>query len=76
MEKSYCDFIDEISEDELYEGLLSYGFFTDKHPPVFRADSFYDYYKNSNLVFNSDSLYGSSHKAVIRNIRNAFLSFS
>lgn len=30
MEKKYCDFIDEITADELYEGLLGYGMFARK----------------------------------------------
>ena len=30
MDKKYTDFMDEISSDELYEGLLAYGFFAEK----------------------------------------------
>ena len=37
MDKKYADFMDEISSDELYEGLLAYGLFTDKLPPVFTS---------------------------------------
>lgn len=40
MEKKYSDFIDEISADELYEGLLGYGMFANKLPPVFTSESF------------------------------------
>lgn len=40
MSKKYIDFMDEISEDELYEGLLAYGFFAEKLPPVFTAVPF------------------------------------
>lgn len=45
MDKTYCDFMDEISADELYEGLLGYGLFAEKLPPVFTSVPFYDYCK-------------------------------
>lgn len=33
MDKKYTDFMDEISSDELYEGLLAYGLFAkNSHP--------------------------------------------
>lgn len=37
--------MDELSADELYEGLLAYGFFAEKLPPVFTAVPFFDYCK-------------------------------
>lgn len=37
------DFMNEISSDELYEGLLAYGFFAEKLPPVFTAVPFFNY---------------------------------
>ena len=43
MEKKYTDFMDEISSDELYEGLLAYGFFAEKLPPVFTSVPFFNY---------------------------------
>lgn len=43
MNKKYTDFMDEISAEELYEGLLGYGFFADKLPPVFTAVPFFEY---------------------------------
>lgn len=45
MDKKYTDFMDEISCDELYEGLLAYGLFAEKLPPVFTAVPFFDYCK-------------------------------
>ena len=45
MTKKYTDFMDEISEDALYEGLLAYGLFAEKLPPVFNAVSFFHYCK-------------------------------
>ena len=37
--------MDEITADELYEGLLGYGMFSEKLPPVFTSTPFYDYCK-------------------------------
>ncbi len=41
--KHYYDFINELSSSEIYEGLLAYGLFTEKLPPVFTAKGFFDY---------------------------------
>ena len=43
--------MDEISADELYEGLLGYGFFAEKIPPVFTSVPFYDYCKTVSSPF-------------------------
>ena len=53
MSKKYTDFMDEISEDELYEGLLAYGFFAEKLPPVFTAVPFFEYCKGLETSFSS-----------------------
>lgn len=45
VDKKYTDFMDEISSDELYEGLLAYGFFVERLPPVFTAVPFFNYCK-------------------------------
>lgn len=45
MSKSYYDLLNEISADELYDGLLGYGFFAEKLPPVFTTVQFLDYCK-------------------------------
>lgn len=45
MSKSYAEFMDEITPDELYQGLLAYGFFAERIPPVFTAIPFFDYCK-------------------------------
>lgn len=52
-EKKYADFMDEISSDELYEGLLAYGFFAEKLPPVFTAVHFFDYCKTVPTPFST-----------------------
>lgn len=51
MSKSYCDFMDEITADELYEGFLSNGFFAEKLPPVFTSVPFFNYCKTLSAPF-------------------------
>lgn len=41
--RSYSDFMEEISPESLYEGLLGWGLFADKLPPMFSSESFMDY---------------------------------
>lgn len=43
MSKSYSEYMDAISADELYKGLLAQGLFSEKLPPVFTAEGFYQY---------------------------------
>lgn len=43
MSKSYTDYSDAISADELYEGLLAYGLFSEKLPPIFTSEEFFKY---------------------------------
>lgn len=45
MAKTYYDFIKEISPDNLYDGLLGYGFFSEKLPPLFTSEDFLNYCK-------------------------------
>ena len=66
MEKKYTDFIDEISSDELYEGLLAYGFFVEKIPPMFSAVPFFDYCKTISAPFES----GWNDYITFRSMRN------
>ena len=51
--KKYTDFMDEISSDELYEGLLAYGFFAEKLPPVFTAVPFFNYCQTLSAPFKA-----------------------
>lgn len=67
MEKKYCDFIDEISADDLYEGLLGYGMFANKLPPVFTSVPFFDYCKAKTPSF-SDKWYDYVPYNSMRNI--------
>ncbi len=65
--KHYYDYTSELSPDDIYEGLLAYGLFTDKLPPIFTSKPFFDYCKKNNPTFSktpSDYIYYES----IRNI--------
>lgn len=43
MSKNYSDYMKEITADELYKGLLAFGLFTEKLPPVFTSEPLYNY---------------------------------
>lgn len=53
--KRYSDYMDEISEIDLYDRLVGYGFFPDKLPPVFDSASFLKLCKTSNPGFKNES---------------------
>lgn len=53
MGKKYGDFMDEISADDLYKGLLAFGPFSNKIPPVFSSTSFFDYCVNNHPSFSN-----------------------
>lgn len=58
MGKKYADYMDEISADDLYKGLLAFGLFSNRMPPVFSSTSFFDYcVKNHPTFSNSDHDY-------------------
>jgi hypothetical protein len=40
MGKKYADYMDEISADDLYKGLLAFGLISNKIPPVFGSTPF------------------------------------
>lgn len=48
MEKTYSDFMNEITPDELYDRLIQYGLFSEKLPPVFDCTAFLTYCKKEN----------------------------
>ena len=73
MEKKYGDYMDEITANELYEGLLGYGMFANKLPPLFTSVSFFNYCQANNPVYSDkwqDYVYYSSMRNV--NIPRAF----
>ena len=44
--KTYLECMNEISADDLYEGLLGYGMFTEKLPQIFTSVPFYEFCKS------------------------------
>lgn len=52
--KSYIECLREISPDELYDGLLGYGLFAEKLPPVFTSEYFLEYCKNNPITFRKE----------------------
>ena len=51
MAKQYSEYMDEITPERLYEGLLGYGMFTKKLPSIFSSREFYNYVRNNNSQF-------------------------
>ncbi len=68
MEKTYYDFMNEISADELYERLVQYGMFSEKLPPILSAESFLEYCKNKRAQPFEDKWYGYITYENVRNI--------
>ncbi len=51
--KSYIDYMNEISPDDLFDGLLGHGLFAEKLPPVFTSVKFCDYVKMNTTVIQN-----------------------
>lgn len=49
--KTYSDYMKEITADDLYRGLLVYGLFSDRLPPMFTMDDFWDYDQRKEKAF-------------------------
>ena len=67
MYKTYADYMDEISADELFEGLLGYGLFADKMPPCLSSEAYYSYCKTHNPTYDQKEWH---QYAIYSNIRN------
>lgn len=52
--KKYTDYMDELTADELYKGLLAHGMMTDKLPPIFTTESFYNYCLSMSTPFQRE----------------------
>lgn len=59
--------MDEISADELFEGLLGYGLFADKMPPCLSSEAYYSYCKTHNPTYDQKKWH---QFAIYSNIRN------
>lgn len=64
--KSYYDYVDEITADDLYKGLLGFGMFSERIPPVFSSEKFYEYCKNNAPSFQDKP----RQYAYYENVRN------
>ena len=64
--KSYSTYMDEISDEELYKGLLAYGMFPEKLPPIFTAENFY----NHSLTMDSSFQKGDHDYMSFDSVRN------
>ena len=52
MGKTYVDYTTEISPNDLYEGLLAHGLFSEKIPPILSSESFFEYCKKETPHFS------------------------
>lgn len=52
IKKLYYNYLNEIDSNELYEGLLAFGLFSEKLPPVFTSKAFFDYCQAHNPIFS------------------------
>ena len=67
MVKTYADFMNEISKEELYRGLLAHGLFPEKLPPIFTSEPFFNYCQGLKQSF-TDKAYHYIYQESIRNI--------
>lgn len=68
MSKTYSEYMDEISEEKLYSKLLTYGFFSEKLPPIFDSSSFAGYCIKRKDSYSSKEYYDYIRYDTIRNI--------
>lgn len=52
--KSYSHFMNKISSEDIFEGLLGHGLFSEKLPPIFSSESFYKYCRENPKAFPED----------------------
>ncbi len=50
--RSYVQCLQDLNSDEVFEGLLGHGLFSENMPPIFTSEYFYDYVKRSNPNFS------------------------
>ena len=51
MSLRYMDYMSTISSDKLHEGLFAHGMFTEKLPPIFTSENFFQFYKSTPDAF-------------------------
>ena len=68
MEKKYSEYMDEITSNDLYEGLLGYGMFADKLPPIFTSVPFFEYCLKNNPQYLDKQWNDYVHYSSMRNV--------
>lgn len=68
MEMKYYEFIKDITKDDLLEGLLGYGMFADKIPPIFTSLPFFQFCKSKGFSWGDKKNHSSVSYESIRNI--------
>ncbi len=66
--KKYSEYMDEITASELYEGLLGYGMFADKLPPIFTSVPFLEYCKKNKPQYSHNQWYDYVCYSSMRNV--------
>lgn len=68
MGKKYCEYSDAITAEELYEGLLGYGMFTNNIPPIFTSEPFLEFCQNSSPTYSDKEWHDYISFSSMRNI--------
>lgn len=68
IEMKYYEFINEISKDELIEGLIGYGFFAEKIPPMFTSIPLYEFCRRTGYSWTIKKDHSAISYESIRNI--------
>lgn len=68
MSKTYFDFMNNITADELYDRMIQYGLFSEKLPPVFDGASFLAYCKDLSRPVFADKWHDYARYDNMRNI--------
>lgn len=67
-EKSYSEYLNEITQDELFEGLLGHGLFTERIPNFLTSEKFYEFCKEEGTKCQDDNPYRYITYEAIRDI--------
>lgn len=68
MEKSYLEYMESITSEELYRGLLGHGLFGEKLPPIFSSIEFYKWCMEHPSFFSSSERTEYIYYESIRNV--------
>ena len=66
--ENYSDYMNEITKDELFEGLLGYGMFSEKIPPIFTSKPLYDFCIANEFDWRKDKAHFPISYESMRNI--------